>query len=314
MGCPRTSPKACERSGCCAARAQCPKHRQAVPRELETVAPLERDRRIVRCAASALGGSRLVAAARAQAGRHPGCLGLVGRHLRDGSSSRYPGSRAPSLGFSSGGCRRRRDSIRAMGIAPVTVPCNPGRPNQDRRRRRGGQVLLVGPRVEALCEWLERANIKKGPDLPAIYRWEGVDEQALTPKSVNLIVQPRCAMEGVEPEAFLAQGLCRLSDRGGAARNRAARGGATLRAPLGPGGRELHNEAERARQGGKAGAPIGPCRGVAGRQLLRFCLPPVWVEPRIDFTTPHSARSAGLGAESCRPATFLNRSPANPLC
>ena len=48
MGCPRTSPRACERRGCCAARAPCPKHRQAAPGELEHTAPLERDRGTVR--------------------------------------------------------------------------------------------------------------------------------------------------------------------------------------------------------------------------------------------------------------------------
>jgi hypothetical protein len=52
-----------------------------------------------------------------------------------------------------------------MGIAPVTVPCNPGRPNQGAADEEG-RVLLVGPWVEAVREWLERADIKKGPDLP----------------------------------------------------------------------------------------------------------------------------------------------------
>jgi integrase len=50
-----------------------------------------------------------------------------------------------------------------------------------------GRVLLVGPPVEALREWLERADIKKGPIFRAIDRWEAVEEKALTPQSINLI-------------------------------------------------------------------------------------------------------------------------------
>ena len=70
-----------------------------------------------------------------------------------------------------------------------------------------GRVLLVGPPVEALREWLERADIKKGPIFRAIDRWEAVEEKALTPQSINLIVKRRCAMAGLEPEAFSAHGL-----------------------------------------------------------------------------------------------------------
>jgi integrase len=70
-----------------------------------------------------------------------------------------------------------------------------------------GRVLLVGPPVEALREWLERAGIKKGPIFRAIDRWEAVEEKALTPQSINLIVKRRCAMAGLEPEAFSAHGL-----------------------------------------------------------------------------------------------------------
>jgi integrase len=68
-------------------------------------------------------------------------------------------------------------------------------------------VLLVGPPVEALREWLDRADIKKGPIFRAIDRWEAVEEEALTPQSINLIVKRRCAMAGPEPEAFSAHGL-----------------------------------------------------------------------------------------------------------
>ena len=56
----------------------------------------------------------LAAAARAQEqGRHPGRLGSVDRNLRDGSSSRYPGSRHPPLGV----CVRRASAQRSDGMA-----------------------------------------------------------------------------------------------------------------------------------------------------------------------------------------------------
>ena len=70
-----------------------------------------------------------------------------------------------------------------------------------------GRVLLVGPPVEALREWLERANIEKGPIFRAIDRWEAVEEKALTAQSINLIVKRRCAMAGLESEAFSAHRL-----------------------------------------------------------------------------------------------------------
>jgi integrase len=70
-----------------------------------------------------------------------------------------------------------------------------------------GRVLLVGPPVEALREWLERADIGKGPIFRAIDRWEAVEERALTPQSINLIVKRRCVMAGLEPREFSAHGL-----------------------------------------------------------------------------------------------------------
>ena len=103
---------------------------------------------------------------------------------------------------------RRRGSIRAIRNRR-TLPCLA---IQLGRTKTGdadeeGRVLLVGPPVEALREWLERADIKKGPIFRAIDRWEAVEEKALTPQSINLIVKRRCAMVGVEPEAFSAHGL-----------------------------------------------------------------------------------------------------------
>jgi integrase len=69
------------------------------------------------------------------------------------------------------------------------------------------RVLLVGPPVEALREWLARADLSKGPVFRAIDRWGALEERALTPQSINLIVKRRCAMAGLEPREFSAHGL-----------------------------------------------------------------------------------------------------------
>jgi integrase len=70
-----------------------------------------------------------------------------------------------------------------------------------------GRVLLVGPPVEALREWLQRADISRGPVFRAIDRWKAIEERALTKQSINLIVKRRCAMAGLEPREFSAHGL-----------------------------------------------------------------------------------------------------------
>jgi len=69
----------------------------------------------------------------------------------------------------------------------------------------------------------QRADVTKGPIFRAIDRWEAVEEKALTPQSINLIVKRRRDMAGLEPEAvFRTRTARRISDRGGAASNRAA--------------------------------------------------------------------------------------------
>ena len=70
-----------------------------------------------------------------------------------------------------------------------------------------GAVLLVGPPVTALKEWLERVDISKGPIFRAIDRWGAVEDRALTPQSINLIVKRRCAAAGLDPKGFSAHGL-----------------------------------------------------------------------------------------------------------
>ena len=108
---------------------------------------------------------------------------------------------------------RRRGSIRATRNRPryhASQSSSAG-PRRATPTRRAG-CFWSAPPVEALREWLERAGIKKGPIFRAIDRWEAVEENALTPQSINLIVKRRCAMAGLEPEAFSVHGR---SDRRG---------------------------------------------------------------------------------------------------
>lgn len=69
------------------------------------------------------------------------------------------------------------------------------------------RVLLIGAPVTALREWIERADIQKGAVFRAIDRWEAIDERALTPQAINLILKRRCAMVGLDPSEFSAHGL-----------------------------------------------------------------------------------------------------------
>jgi integrase len=127
------------------------------------------------------------------------------------------------LAFASGG--RRRSEVARLRVEQISdepaVPRDPKDPQsptlpcvaiQLGRTKTGvadeaGRVLLVGPPVAAPREWLERADIARGPIFRAIDRWEAVEEKALTPQSINLIVKRRCAMAGLEPREFSAHGL-----------------------------------------------------------------------------------------------------------
>jgi integrase len=127
------------------------------------------------------------------------------------------------LAFASGG--RRRSEVARLRVEQISdepaAPLDPKDPQsptlpcvaiQLGRTKSGvadeaGRVLLVGPPVEALRDWLERADIGKGPIFRAIDRWEAIEERALTPQSINLIVKRRCAMAGLEPREFSAHGL-----------------------------------------------------------------------------------------------------------
>jgi integrase len=127
------------------------------------------------------------------------------------------------LAFASGG--RRRSEVARLRVEQLSdeppVPFNPQDPKSETlpcvaiqlgRTKTGqadeaGRVLLVGPPVEALREWLERADISKGPIFRAIDRWEAIEERALTPQSINLIVKRRCVLAGLETREFSAHGL-----------------------------------------------------------------------------------------------------------
>ncbi|MGF7056246.1 integrase [Bosea sp. OAE752] len=127
------------------------------------------------------------------------------------------------IAFGSGG--RRRSEIARLRVEQLSeeapVPLDPEDLNSPRlpclaitlgrtktaMANDDARVLIVGPPVEALREWLERANISKGAVFRAIDRWEGLSDRALTPQAVNLILKRRCAQAGLNPWEFSAHGL-----------------------------------------------------------------------------------------------------------
>jgi hypothetical protein len=69
------------------------------------------------------------------------------------------------------------------------------------------KALMIGPPAAALKAWIARAKIARGPVFRAIDRWGTLEERALSPQSVNLIVKRRCAAAGLDPREFSAHGL-----------------------------------------------------------------------------------------------------------
>jgi len=128
------------------------------------------------------------------------------------------------VAFASGG--RRRSEASGLRVEQLVeeppVPSDPADPNPPAlpcltialSRTKTGQadenrrVLLVGCPVDALNEWLLRADIGKGPIFRAFDRWGGLKDRALTPQAVNLILKRRVALAGLDPKESSAHGLC----------------------------------------------------------------------------------------------------------
>ena len=85
--------------------------------------------------------------------------------------------------------RRAAGAARSADPKSPTLPClaiQLGRTKTGNADEEG-RVLLVGPPVEALREWLSgRTSARGRSSAPSI--WEAVEERALTPQSINLIV------------------------------------------------------------------------------------------------------------------------------
>jgi integrase len=127
------------------------------------------------------------------------------------------------VAFASGG--RRRSEIARLRVEQLVeetpVPSNPrdvtspplpcisirlgrtktGSGEEDQR------VVIVGRPVDMLKAWIHRAGITKGPVFRRIDRWGTLQERALTPQSVNLILKKRIAGAGLDPRDYSAHGL-----------------------------------------------------------------------------------------------------------
>jgi site-specific recombinase XerD len=69
------------------------------------------------------------------------------------------------------------------------------------------RVVIVGRPVDMLQAWIARGGIAKGPVFRRIDRWGTLQERALTPQSVNLILKKRIAGAGLDAREFSAHGL-----------------------------------------------------------------------------------------------------------
>jgi integrase len=125
--------------------------------------------------------------------------------------------------FASGG--RRRSEIARLRFEQISreppVPRDPKNPGARSlpwlsialgRTKTGSadeetRVLLIGPPVEALDAWIAKAGNAKGAVFRAVDRWGTLQDKALTPQAVNLIIKRRCAQAGLDPYAFSAHGL-----------------------------------------------------------------------------------------------------------
>lgn len=67
--------------------------------------------------------------------------------------------------------------------------------------------LMIGRPVDALRHWLQEARIDSGPVFRRIDKRGNVDRRALSPQSINLILNSRCTKAGLDPQKFSAHGL-----------------------------------------------------------------------------------------------------------
>ena len=252
-----------------------PQHRQAATGGLEHAAPLERDRGTVRSAEPALGaaiGRLSLARPRSASGAS---WDVLDRLIATCAMDCLADTRDLAillLAFASGG--RRRSEVARLRVEqlrdepparldprdrsrPVTMPRNPARPDQDGQRRRGGQGASGLPSGRGAARMAGAGRHREGPIFRAIDRWEAVEEKALTPQSINLIVKRRCAMVGVGAGGVFRRTDCRAEYLTEAAR----RGIAPPEAMQQSQHRSVqqtasyYNDARaRAGQGGKAGA------------------------------------------------------------
>jgi hypothetical protein len=118
---------------------------------------------------------------------------------------------------------REERSVRldpADGFDASAVPCEPARPKKPMGR--AGR-FWSGPPVEGLREWLQRATSRRSRCSGRSTGGAAVEDRALTPQSINLIVKRRCAMAGLDPRDYLAHRLrAGVSHGGGAAGDCAA--------------------------------------------------------------------------------------------
>ena len=174
--------------------------RPAAPRQLEHPAPLARPARPLRlsgvCAPRIRLAVRASARPRRRKSRRAVTRDILDQLLAVCATDRLADCRDRALllvAFASGGrrrseiaglrvehCRRRagRARPRRPRLAAPALPGHPSRPHQNQGADDDARALLIGPPVEALRLWLERADIAKGPIFRAIDRWGALEERA----------------------------------------------------------------------------------------------------------------------------------------
>ena len=220
-----------ERRGAAAfGRPACARDRAPAAVQLGDPASLERRGRALQIAGAAVrdpaGGARHRAAADPEEpkGGDGGCAGDAARDLRLRPARRCARRGAAARRFCVGRAAAQRSRGTARRAAhrggagsfrsfrsQVTskLPCLSIRLGRTKTTGADAdaRVFLVGRPVEALREWLARADIVKGPVFRAIDQWGGLDDKALTPQSVNAILKRRIGLAGLDPKAYSAHGL-----------------------------------------------------------------------------------------------------------